>query len=227
MIPLYDDQPGRSFPVFTVLLILVNLGVFAFWQLGVGLEQSVALAALTPFELSQYRIDAVPDLFSSMFMHASWMHLIGNMWFLWIFGNNVEDATGHFRFLLFYLLCGVLATLAHVVAEPNSIIPLVGASGAVSGVLGAYLVKHPTAYVRTIIPLGFIIRIADVPAYVFLLIWIGLQIFSQAVSGVPEERGGVAYLAHIGGFVAGILLIFLFQRKDQPQPYRQIRDPRW
>jgi membrane associated rhomboid family serine protease len=193
----------------------------------VGLEKSVALAALTPVELTQHSPSAVRDLFSSMFMHGSWMHLIGNMWFLWIFGNNVEDATGPIRFLIFYLLCGVLAALAHVGADPQSVIPLVGASGAVSGVLGAYLVKHPTAYVRTAIPIGFIIRVADIPAFVFLLIWIGLQIFSQAVSGVPGERGGVAYLAHIAGFVAGVVLIFVFQRRRQTQPYRQIRDPRW
>ena len=227
MIPLYDDQPGRTFPIITILLILGNVAVFAFWQLGVGLEKSVALAALTPAELAQHSPTAVRDLFSSMFMHGSWLHLIGNMWFLWIFGNNVEDATGPIRFIVFYLLCGVLATLAHVGAEPQSLIPIVGASGAVSGVLGAYLVKHPTAYVRTAIPIGFIIRIADVPAFIFLLIWIGLQIFSQAVSGVPGERGGVAYLAHIAGFFAGVLLIFLFQRRRQLQPYRQIKDPRW
>jgi membrane associated rhomboid family serine protease len=227
MIPLYDDQPGRSFPAFTILLILANVAVFAFWQLGVGLQESVALAALTPVELSQYSPGAVRDLFSSMFMHGSWMHLIGNMWFLWIFGNNVEDATGSVRFLIFYLLCGVLATVAHVLADPHSTVPLVGASGAVSGVLGAYLIKHPTAYVRTVIPLGFIIRIADVPAFVFLLIWIGLQIFSQAVSRVPGDQGGVAYLAHIGGFIAGVLLIFLFQKREQPQPHRRVRDPSW
>lgn len=218
MIPLYDDQPTRSFPYFTILLILANVAVFAFWQLNVGLQESVALAALTPLELSQHSPVAVRNIFSSMFMHGSWMHLIGNMWFLWIFGNNVEDAMGPFRFLAFYLLCGVLATLAHVMAEPQSTIPLVGASGAVSGVLGAYLIKHPRAYVRTIIPLGFIIRIADIPAFVFLLIWIGLQVFSQAVSGIRGEHGGVAYLAHIGGFLAGMVLIFLFQKSESPQP---------
>jgi membrane associated rhomboid family serine protease len=213
--------------LITILLIIANFVVFAFWQLGVGLERSVVLGALTPAELTQHSPTAIRDLFSSMFMHGSWMHLIGNMWFLWIFGNNVEDATGPIRFLFFYLLCGVLATLAHVGAEPQSIIPLVGASGAVSGVLGAYLVKHPTAYVRTVIPIGFILRVADIPAFIFLLIWVGLQLFAQAFSAVPGERGGVAYLAHLAGFFAGVALIFLFQRRHQPQAYRQIRDPRW
>ena len=213
MIPIYDDQPTRSFPLITILIIVANFIVFAFWQLGVGLEQSVALAALVPSELAKGNVQEATYLFTSMFMHGSWMHLIGNMWFLWIFGNNIEDITSHFRFIIFYVLCGLAAAGAHILANPSSTIPLVGASGAVSGVLGAYLLKHPHARVRTLIPLFPFARIIDIPAFIFLIIWIGLQIFSQATSRIPEEGGGVAYLAHIAGFVAGMLLIKLFQQR--------------
>ena len=145
------------------------------------------------------------------------MHLLGNMWFLWIFGDNVESDTGPFRFLLFYLLTGVFATLAHTATDPLSQVPLVGASGAISGVLGAYLVKHPTANIRTLIPLGFFTRIVDVPAFVFLFIWIGMQFFSQAATRGNHDGGGVAYLAHIGGFIAGAAGIFLFHKKQSQQ----------
>jgi membrane associated rhomboid family serine protease len=221
MIPLYDNQPTKRPPVLTLALIALNVFVFVGWQLRVGLAQSVQMAAFVPAELALGRdAGAIPDLFSSMFMHGGWMHLIGNMWFLWIFGNNIEDACGHFRFLIFYLLCGVAATMAHVVADPESMTPLVGASGAVSGVLGAYLLKHPHAQVRTLIPLGFLIRIVHLPAFLFLLFWIGIQILSEAASRVgPRQGGGVAYLAHIAGFVAGLVLIFVFQQRKRENTF--------
>jgi membrane associated rhomboid family serine protease len=148
-------------------------------------------------------------LFSSMFLHASWMHLIGNMWFLWIFGNNVEDSMGHLRFGLFYLLTGLVAALAHVVTDPSSPIPMVGASGAISAVMGAYLVLHPRARVHTLFFFLVFIRVIPLPAWVILGYWIVLQVGSSLLE--PGTGGGVAYTAHIGGFVAGAALIFLFR----------------
>lgn len=219
MFPLYDDQKTRLAPVLTILLIVVNALVFAMWQLPLGIDRSVQLAALVPAEWT-----AAPGpvtarhMIDSMFMHGSWMHLIGNMWFMWIFGNNVEDAMGHVRFIFFYLLCGVAADFAHIAASPESMVPMIGASGAVSGVLGAYLVLHPQARVTTLIPLGILTRLVEIPAWIFLLFWIGLQFLYQVVSQVParhhmSEGGGVAYMAHIGGFIAGLLLIFFFKKE--------------
>jgi membrane associated rhomboid family serine protease len=213
MIPLYDDQPTRSSPFVTVALIVANVLVFAAWQLQVGIEQSVKLAALVPAEVSAATPGGGIYIFTSMFMHGSWLHLIGNAWFLWIFGNNIEDVCGHIRFLLFYAICGALAAGAHIFVDPASTIPLVGASGAVSGVLGGYLMIHPHARVRTLIPIPLLVRIVDVPAFVFLLLWIGLQVFSQITSHVAGARVGIAYVAHIAGFVAGMLLIKVFVRR--------------
>ena len=209
MIPLSDDQPTRRFPLVTVALIVVNALVFVGWQLRIGMDDSVGLGGFIPAMLSAHEPGAVTRLLTSLFMHGGWMHLIGNMWFLWIFGDNVEDACGPVRFVGFYLLCGVAATLAHTWAAPASLTPLVGASGAISGVLGAYLLKHPHATVRTLIPLGIFTRIIDVRAWVFLLIWMGMQILLQAGTRAGHG-GGVAYLAHIGGFVAGMGLIVFF-----------------
>jgi len=192
---------------------VANFLVFFGWQARVGLEESVMLAGFFPVELTHHAPGGVTHLFTSMFMHGGIMHLVGNMWFLWIFGDNVESDTGPVRFLVFYLLTGVIATLAHTMSDPVSQMPLVGASGAISGVLGAYLVKHPSANIRTLIPLGIFTRIVDVPAFVFLFIWIGMQIFSQAATR-GHQGGGVAYLAHIGGFIAGVAGIFLFQNKE-------------
>ena len=221
MIPLSDDQPTRRFPIVTVAIIVVNALVFIGWQLRIGMEDSIGIGAFIPAMLSHHDPGATTRLITSLFMHGGWMHLIGNMWFLWIFGDNVEDACGPVRFAAFYLLCGVAATLAHVWPAPDSVMPLVGASGAISGVLGAYLLKHPRANVRTLIPLGFFTRIVDLPAWVFLLIWMGMQIFFEAVSGA--RGGGVAYLAHIGGFVAGMGLIVFFERS----PARAQKDDDW
>ena len=211
MIPLSDDQRTRSFPLVTIALIVLNVLVFVGWQLRIGMEDSLGIGAFIPAMLSAHEPGAVTRLITSLFMHGGWMHLIGNMWFLWIFGDNVEDACGPLRFLAFYLLCGVAATLAHAWPAPDSTMPLVGASGAISGVLGAYLLKHPRANVRTLIPLGFFTRIVDLPAWVFLLIWMGMQLVFQAASGA-RGGGGVAYLAHIGGFVAGMGLIVFFEK---------------
>lgn len=210
MIPLNTSAPARRLPVITVLLIIANVFMFAVWQQEIGLGRSVRMAALVPSQLTAHAPGAFQQLWLSLFMHGSWMHLLGNMWFLWIFGCNIEDICGPVRYLCFYLLCGAIATYAHVLGDIHSFTPLVGASGAISGVLGAYLIKFPRARVRSLIPLIVIFFIYDVPAYFFLLLWIGVQVLSQYLSRVTEDHGGVAYLAHVGGFVAGLLLIQIF-----------------
>jgi membrane associated rhomboid family serine protease len=148
-------------------------------------------------------------LLTSMFLHGSWMHLIGNMWFFWIFGNNVEDSMGHLRFLVFYLLTGLMAAAAHVISTPGSPVPTVGASGAISGIMGAYIVLYPGARVTTMIPLFIFIRFVALPAWVFLGLWFLIQLLSAGAD--PAGGGGVAFWAHIGGFAAGVLLIMVFR----------------
>jgi len=214
MLPLRDDQSTRSFPIITLLLILANVAVFAGWQLRVGLEDSVAMAGFLPEELTTKSSTTWYYIFTSMFMHGGWMHLIGNMWFLWIFGRNVEDNCGAIRYLLFYLLCGVAATLSFTIVDPHSKIPLVGASGAISGVLGAYLLHHPRARVLTVVPLGPFIRLMEIPAWMFFLVWIGLQIGSQILASRTHgvQTSGVAYAAHIGGFLAGMFFVSIFEK---------------
>jgi membrane associated rhomboid family serine protease len=215
MIPLRDDQQSRTFPAVTLLLIAVNAYVFAFWQIPMGVNVSVDRAGFLPIELTSHAQGGWTHLFTAMFMHGGWMHLIGNMWFLWVFGRGVEDSCGHIRYLLFYLLCGVAATLAFTALAPNSEIPLVGASGAISGVLGAYLLHFPRARVLTIVPIvGVFIRLMQLPAWMFLLFWIALQIFFQyaALNAHGVHTSGVAYAAHIGGFIAGMGLIVFFEK---------------
>jgi membrane associated rhomboid family serine protease len=149
-----------------------------------------------------------------MFLHGSWMHLLGNMWFLWLFGNNIEDSMTRPRFVVFYLISGLAAALAQVAANAGSNVPMVGASGAISGVMGAYLILYPTVRVYTLLPLGFFLTTVALPAWVMLLYWAFLQFASGIVSLAGSEVGGVAFWAHLGGFVAGIVLIKLFQRPD-------------
>jgi len=219
MLPLSDDQPTRSFPLANLLVILVNVYVFAGWQLRVrgGLENSVELAGFIPIDYAHGAPGAMTHVITSMFMHGGWMHLIGNMWFLWVFGKSVENACGPIRYLAFYILCGAAATGAYAWLSPTTTLPLVGASGAISGILGAYLLRNPHARITTLIPITIIVRIIPIPAWFFLLVWIGIQVLSQiaASSSKVHQAGGVAYLAHIGGFIAGMGLIYFFeQRKD-------------
>ena len=213
LIPLSDNTSNHRFPFITIGLIAANLYVFFGWQASVGLDESVMLAGFFPRALTRHAPGSALHLFTAMFMHGGFMHLLGNMWFLWVFGKTVESDTGPVRFLVFYLLTGVIATLAHTASEPLSRMPLVGASGAISGVLGAYLVKHPGAGIRTLIPLGIFSSVIEVPAFVFLLIWIGIQFLAETATR-GHQGGGVAYLAHIGGFLAGAVLIFFFQNKE-------------
>jgi membrane associated rhomboid family serine protease len=155
----------------------------------------------------------VEHVFTSMFLHGSWMHLLGNMWFFWIFGNNVEDSMGHARFLAFYLLCGVAAALAQVVMAPDSIVPMVGASGAIGGVMGGYVVLYPRVRVYNLLPIGFYVTTVVLPAWAMLGYWMLLQVLGSAMSAT-QGGGGVAYAAHVGGFAAGVVLVKLFARPD-------------
>ncbi|HSC26577.1 MAG TPA: rhomboid family intramembrane serine protease [Vicinamibacterales bacterium] len=161
----------------------------------------------------------VSNVFTSMFLHGSWMHLLGNMWFLWLFGNNIEDSMTRPRFLIFYLLCGVAAALLQVFFEPDSRIPMVGASGAISGVMGAYLVLYPNVRVYTMVPLGFFLTSIALPAWVMLIYWAFLQVVG-GFSRIGGEGGGVAFWAHIGGFAAGVILVKLFERPDNVLRHR-------
>jgi len=222
MIPLRDDNPTRRVPLVTVSLIFVNVVVFLY-QVSLGPRQGQAFVyeyGAIPAVIFGYRalpdfLAAVPptvSLFTSMFLHGGWLHLIGNMWYLWIFGDNIEEAMGKFRYIAFYLLCGILASLSHALANPSSTIPSIGASGAISGVLGAYLLVYPRAHVLVLIPLWFFVRMMYIPAGLVLGFWFLLQLLSGSMSG--GEGGGIAFWAHIGGFVAGMLLVGLFKKRE-------------
>jgi membrane associated rhomboid family serine protease len=217
MIPLRDDNPTRRFAILTLLLVAANVAVFLY---EISLPGQGALTAffadfaLTPAELSYSPTPAVfGTVVSSMFMHGGWMHLIGNMLYLWIFGNNVEDSMSRLGYLLFYLLCGVGAAATQVAVNPQSEIPMVGASGAVSGILGAYLILFPRARVTVLVPIWIFIRFVAVPAWLMLVFWFGLQLLSGALSLGKMHEGGVAFWAHIGGFVTGMIWIPIFKRR--------------
>lgn len=237
MIPLYDSLRGRRFPWLTLLLIAANFAVFVFWQQRVGLGYSAREEGLIPRELHSvagFTLDGLSHLFTYQFLHGGWLHLLTNLWFLWIFGFSVESNLGPARFLLFYLLCGAAAGLAQAFLTPHgSGVPLVGASGAISGVLGAYVSLYPSARIITLVPLIIIARVIAVPAWVFLLVWIALQIFSQAqvqaaLSGRPHSLAtaepNVAYLAHIGGFLAGLALVWVFRQPRATAARAGLRD---
>ena len=221
MIPYKDDNPSRTFPLVTVLLIALNLGVFVFFRMqGFRVyEAAVLRLGMIPYEfwhganlphspgLSPYL-----SLFTSMFMHGGLIHLFGNMLYLWIFGDNVEDFFGHFRFLFFYLICGAIAALAQLFFNASSHLPMVGASGAIAGVLGAYLVLFPRARVHVLVFLFFFITTVTVPAGLILAFWFVLQVIATLPS-TAVQAGGVAYYAHIGGFAAGYLWVRSRPRK--------------
>jgi membrane associated rhomboid family serine protease len=208
MIPLKDDNPARNFPFLTLGFILLNIAVFLYGvNLPVHPSALYADYALIPMQLLNSPFTAYPTVYTSMFLHAGIWHLGGNMLYLWIFGNNIEDVLGKFRFVLFYFVCGTLAAFGHIATDLDSKIPMVGASGAISGILGAYLILFPFSKIRTFIFLGFFWTIARVPAILLLLFWVGLQIWNS----VSSEAGGTAWFAHIGGFVAGVLLILPFK----------------
>jgi len=206
-----------------IILIAANVFVF-FWELSLGprLEPALFDVAFIParFWISPLHPLNVIGIFVSMFLHGGWLHLGGNMLYLWIFGDNIEDRLGHFRYLIFYLLCGIVATLAHAFFNPASRMPSIGASGAIAGVLGAYLLLFPRAQVTTLIPIFFFITIREIPAFIILGLWFVLQLFVGVASlGVAEgNAGGVAYFAHIGGFVFGLLAIKAFAQRVKQAP---------
>jgi len=224
MIPLRDTIPSRRPPLVIWLLVLANALVFAHeLRLGEGaLEPFIARFGLVPArtEPSFHSLFGAPlaylPLVTSIFLHGGWLHILGNLWVLWIFGDNVEDRMGHARFLVFYVLCGILAGAAHVYFNPESSVPTIGASGAIAGVMGAYFVLYPRAKVITLIPILFYPLFVELPAYVFLGVWFAAQLLSGTASMVaPEEAGGIAFLAHVGGFVAGVLLHWPFLRRSE------------
>lgn len=231
MIPLRDIHSRRTGPPVVNLLLIAANALFFFYELSLGerLSSFVMSAAFVPARLTEGGLtlrDLGTGLESgllSMFLHGGWSHFLGNMLFLWIFGDNVEDRLGHPRYLFFYLLSGYAATFAHLWANPSSAMPAIGASGAISGVLGAYLFLHPQARIDTLIFFGFFIRIIQVPAWVFLPFWFLMQFFSGLASlqvRTAEDAGGVAWFAHIGGFVAGPILLFLLgggRKSRQPE----------
>ena len=232
MIPLKDDNPTVRPPVVTVTVIVTCVVVWL-WQISLGsrgLELAVYRFGMIPAVLLgeaalRPEVGVVPPAFTvvtSMFLHGSWMHLIGNMLYLWVFGNNIEDRLGHVRFVLFYLTAGLAAAAAQIVPDPDSRIPMVGASGAISGVLGAYLLLYPHARVLVLIPIG-IVFLHYIKAGWLLVFWFGMQIFSALIG--PAEEGGVAWWAHIGGFVAGMALA-LPSRMVRPPPADRFDRPR-
>lgn len=223
MIPLYDDNPTIIRPLVTIGLIAACALVFL-WELTLSepsLEQAIYAYGFVPGAVLGDPLDLPVDLssswfglFTSMFLHGGWMHLIGNMLYLWIFGNNIEDAMGHARFVLFYLLCGVGAAAAQAGIDPSSMVPMIGASGAISGVLGGYLLLFPRAKVVVLLPLGVIAPLFRLPAMLVLGLWFALQLVNAQFQASGES--GVAFWAHIGGFVAGMILIYPFKRPGSP-----------
>jgi membrane associated rhomboid family serine protease len=245
VLPLKDDVPTRSVPVVTVAVIAVNVLVYLYeFALGYPFQptRAAALAAHRAYESFIFEFGFVPcrigdacpgsvltavagappawlTAFTSMFVHGGLFHVSGNMLYLWIFGNNVEDAMTKARFVVFYLTCGLVAALAQYLGDPGSPVPMVGASGAVSGALGAYLLLHPHARVFTLVGFAWFWRLVPVPAVVVLGFWIVVQLLNTMLTVGRGGRGGVAWLAHVGGFVAGMLLINVFRRRS--------RAPRW
>ena len=230
MIPLRDDAPRFSYPAVTLALILVNIAIF-FYQFSLSMaspraelvfvETFGAIPLRTGYALAgKYPlVEGVAPIFTSIFLHGGWLHLIGNMWFLWIFGDNIEDELGHFFYLGFYIACGVLASAAHVLANPLSTVPAVGASGAIAGVMGAYMVRFPRARIVTLIPIFFFFTTIEIPALLMLFYWFAIQFFSGAASFGAASSGGVAWWAHVGGFIAGAALIWSRPRRRR---YRRI-----
>jgi membrane associated rhomboid family serine protease len=220
VIPIRDINPRRTPPIVNVALIAVNVLFFLFeLSLGEqGLQRFLMSAAFVPGKLLGDGLSpgdvpvGLESALLSMFLHGGWAHIIGNMLFLWVFGDNIEDRLGHVRYLIFYILAGYAATFAHALANPRSGLPAIGASGAISGVLGAYLFLHPRARIVTMVILGIFIRFIQVPAWVYLPIWFLLQLLPGIASlgaANAAEAGGVAWFAHIGGFIAGPLLLLL------------------
>ncbi len=220
MIPLKDKNPSHSFPFVNYLLIAANVAVFFYeLSLGPGLDTFFVKYGLVPSRYFQavathtHVIARYIPFFTSMFIHGGWLHIIGNMWFLFIFGDNVEDKLGHRKYLAFYVLSGLAAGTLQTYLSAGSSVPTIGASGAISGVLGAYLILFPRARIVTLIPLFFIFDIIDISAVLFIGFWFAIQFFSGILSVGHDVSGGIAWWAHVGGFIAGILMVRIFRRR--------------
>jgi membrane associated rhomboid family serine protease len=222
MIPLRDSQPSRTTPYVTAVLIAVNVAVFLF---EISLEPFSQALFLSQYAMIPARL--VPEsLITSMFLHGGWMHLIGNMWFLWIYGDNVEDILGRWRYLLFYVLCGVGAGLVHLAFNLASRVPTVGASGAIAGVMGAYLLKFPHSRIVMLVPIFVFFTTIEVPAVIVLLYWFAIQFFSGVgqMGQAHLQQGGVAWFAHVGGFLAGMALVKIMKTRER---YRWRKELHW
>jgi len=215
MIPYKDDNPTQTLPLVTVLLIGINIAVFILQIFVEGSGQEIIFAyGAIPVNIlhlhSTQPIPALMTIFTSMFMHGGLLHLAGNMLYFWIFGDNIEDSLGHIRFLVFYVFCGIVSAYAHAVVDPASTVPMIGASGAISGLLGAYILLFPSARINTLVFLGFFVQVIKIPALIVIGIWAIIQILSGFLSQGAEHHGGVAWFAHAGGFLTGLLTIKLW-----------------
>jgi membrane associated rhomboid family serine protease len=224
MIPLRDENPSRTVPIANTVLILANISVFIYqnFLVSCGAEQLFLRLGFIPYELS-HGVDIDPPalvplpltVLTAMFMHGGWIHLLSNMLFLWIFRDNVEDKLGPLRYLSFYLICGISASLSHVFTNLNSQIPSIGSSGAIAGVMGAYMVLFPGARIRTLLILGIFIQIVRIPAVLVLGYWILIQVLSGLAGFGPGTGGGIAWFAHIGGFIAGFSLVTVMKKSGK------------
>jgi len=220
MLPLKDNIPTYTRPIITYILLGINIMVFLY-ELSLGPELNTFFKEFgaTPFYIFHpVGLSSYLTLFSSMFIHSGFMHIFGNMLFLWIFADNVEDRLGHIPFIFFYVICGIAGALLHSITAPNSQIPMIGASGAISGVLGAYILLFPKAKVLALVPLGFFLRITYLPSIIFLGIWFLYQ-FLFGISSIGARGGGVAYFAHIGGFIVGLAFALPFKKSRKKISY--------
>ena len=223
MIPLKDTIPSERYPITTIFLIMANIAVF-FYEISLGrqLPELVKFAGVVPSRFFNPQLNVSPGflgryfpIFTSLFLHGGWVHLLGNMLYLWIFADNIEGRLGHFKFLTFYLLCGLGASLAHIFANPTSSVPSIGASGAIAGILGAYFILYPKSRIITLVPIFFFFQIIELPAFIFLGVWFLMQFFNGVLTLGPRiaQAGGIAWWAHIGGFLSGIFFIILLKGK--------------
>lgn len=225
MIPLRDVNPLYRKPVVVYCIIAANTAVWLY-QVSLGaqlFEDFVRLFGATPVFLSNG--EGLLTAVTSMFMHGGWLHFLSNMWFLYVFGDNIEDVLGHARFTIFYFVCGIGAVALQVAIAPESIVPMVGASGAIAGVLGAYVLKFPRARILTLVPIIIFIQLIEVPAFIFLFVWFGLQLLGGfgSLANLTAGGGGVAYFAHIGGFIAGVIAFKLLSVHPPDKPDRPPR----
>ncbi len=221
MFPIRDDIPHEKPPIVNYLLIIINF-IFFFYELGLGkyLNNFIYIYGVVPARYTLFlnglglsSSHLIIPLFTSMFLHAGWFHILGNMWFLFVFGDNVEDKLGHFRYLVFYIICGLFASFLHIFFNLNSTVPSIGASGAIAGVLGAYMIFYPHARILTLLPIFIFFEIIELPAIFWIGLWILIQIFFGTLS-IGSSGGGVAWWAHIGGFLAGMIYAMKFLKRE-------------